>query len=905
MLQKQKVYSLIPIAILYYSVLLAQEINGSLDGNVTDNNGQPLTGVNIIFSGKSLPQNTGTTTDVEGYFRAVSLPVGNLDIELQYLGFQVKRIKNVVIYLGKTTSLGTIVLKPSPLEGEEVVITADRLYIDPYSTALSSNLNFDQFETLPTDRDFYSMISLLPQANTSYLGDDVNIAGSTGQENAYYIDGLNTTDMYKAIGGTELPYNFVKAVEYKSAGYSAEYGRSTGGIINLITFSGDNDLRINGFGYFTNNTLSADARRGFIDVKTGNFSRYDAGFSIGGPFIENQLWYFGAYNIQFENEELRLVNLGEDTDKKIKHIFAGKITWRPNNRLNLFLSAFGDPTTWDRIGKNDIAPGSPTSLGNRDVILSKRKEGSVNLSLNSNYMLDIVNQNLLISGNLAWHNGRSQSDPATDIGKEEPLFIDYTTGVWSGGYGESFDRRSERTSASISAELFAGKSSVKIGFQYENNVFHEDWRWLSNGPSNAGMILKYSDNLFLALPLDYQAKVRNMVLSYYMQGAFTFHPRFLLNLGLRWDGQYFKGFSTGIEREITDQFQPRLGFVIQPGKIGTQKITASYGRFYEQIPTWILGIMQELYQEAYWYFDDPFQNPDDGVFMPVAEPGNRIWDARLRGEHFDEFTLGYETFLFQNYKLGIRGIYRQTLEVIQNSDDPNTGIVQHLVGNPGNGLLDFFPDPQRDYRALELTLEKTGGEHFNFFASYVFSRNYGNYTGLYSSDYGFDITNGGPAFDYPEQLINATGLLPNDRTHVFKFNGSYRSNFGLTSGLNFIWQSGTPLSELGRLLPRGNFTIVPDRFLSQRGTAGRSPAIWDLNLRLVYHLGQHINLHSNTKIILDVLHIFSQRKAVFYDQVHYYNVDENNNPIVKNPTYLEPILYQQPMIIRLGLEVEI
>jgi len=135
-------------------------------------------------------------------------------------------------------------------------------------------------------------------------------------------------------------------------------------------------------------------------------------------------------------------------------------------------------------------------------------------------------------------------------------------------------------------------------------------------------------------------------------------------------------------------------------------------------------------------------------------------------------TLGYERQVKNDFKFNIRGIYRTTREIIQNVDDPVTGVGQALNGNPGRGILSFMPKPKREYTALELTLEKSGGQRFNFWASYVLSRTYGNYTGLYSSDYNLDLPNAGMAFDNPARLKNAMGLLPNDRTHVFKFVGS-------------------------------------------------------------------------------------------------------------------------------------
>jgi hypothetical protein len=213
-----------------------------------------------------------------------------------------------------------------------------------------------------------------------------------------------------------------------------------------------------------------------------------------------------------------------------------------------------------------------------------------------------------------------------------------------------------------------------------------------------------------------------------------------------------------------------------------------------------------------------------------------------------------------------------------------------------------MPDPERKYTALGITLEKHRGKNLNFLASYVLSRTYGNYTGLFSSDTGLDLPNVGLQFDNPEQLVNATGLLPNDHTHVLKFNGSYRFDFGLSAGAFFLWQTGSPLSELGAHPdPTETFSYS---FLRERGTVGRTPAIWDLNLRLTYNLNRVLKTNFRQKLILDVFHLFSQRKAVKVEQAHFFAIDPNTGEqISENSNYLEPLLFQPPMTIRLGLEI--
>jgi hypothetical protein len=84
--------------------------------------------------------------------------------------------------------------------------------------------------------------------------------------------------------------------------------------------------------------------------------------------------------------------------------------------------------------------------------------------------------------------------PRTPAGRQEPLFIDLTTGSWSGGHGNEWDRMSSRKSASLSASIQAGPHVTKFGVQYEDNRLREDWRWLSGGPDSAGVIMRVAAN---------------------------------------------------------------------------------------------------------------------------------------------------------------------------------------------------------------------------------------------------------------------------------------------------------------------------------------------------------------------------------------------------------------------------
>ncbi|MCG8608069.1 TonB-dependent receptor, partial [bacterium] len=528
---------------------------------------------------------------------------------------------------------------------------------------------------------------------------------------------------------------------------------------------------------------------------------------------------------------------------------------------------------------------------NPDPFLGKWEEGGINFSMQGNY---IFKNHFLLEGVISRYDAHRKAEPATERGLTEPLFMDNTTGIWSGGYCCRNDHHSIRTSGSLTGTQFLGNHVLKAGFQYENNELDEYWVWHTDtAPDNAGAIVKNADNFYVTLPLDFQPTVRNRVYSLFTQTTLAFASRFRLHAGLRWDGQYFKGLQSKRESSITGQFQPRLGFTYQLGELGSQKISGSYGRFYEQIPNQPLSfVFGPNEQERFSYDHDPREDPSGGRVFKVEA----VVPTDLKGQHFDEFILGYERQIDRHFKAGIRGIYRTIREIIELGFEPESGL--GVMGNPGRGALSFAPEAKREYKGLELTVEKSRGGKLNFFASYVLSRNSGNYTGLFASDTGQPI---------PHQTLvsreseTSAGLLPNDRTHVFKFNGSYNLISGLTSGVSFIWQTGTPLSEFGRLSGQPGLNRI---HLRPRGTVWRTPAIWDLNLRFTYNLNKLLRSRFQQKLILDIFHLFSQRKPVHLEQHHFLAVNpQTGEQILENPNYLEPLLYQPPMTVRLGLEV--
>ncbi|MCJ7582619.1 MAG: TonB-dependent receptor [Candidatus Aminicenantes bacterium] len=879
---------------LFASLGWAQESTGDLEGRVLDPEGNAMASVDIQISGPSLQGVRRTRTDAQGYFRTLLLPVGEYSVKLSSAAFAEVTFEKVSIRLGTTTTLGEIHLEKRVAEEFEITVTAEKPIIDPVSTTLGTTLEFTTYESLPLHRNYRSIISLIPQANTSYYGDEVNISGSQGQENAYFIDGINVTEPVYARMNTNLPYNFVKEIEVKTGGYEAEFGRAMGGIVNVITQTGGNDFRGQLFGFFTNHNFAGNFREGAVQQKIDNFSDSDFGLSLGGPIVHDKLWFFLAYSPNFEDKKIEIPGLGLHNDQKRSHLFAGKLTWQAAPNTNFEFTILGDPSKHKKIASTfaDIIP-VPNTVLNADPYLGDIREGGYNLSLHGRH---IVNEKLFLEASISQYKRSAHDGPLTGRGSTDPFFYDLLSGTISGGYGRVIKGYATRKSAQASGSLFLGRHNLKAGFSFEDNFVDGTF---DNMAGEDGLTPSL---IFLIAPSVYwttwsakSATVHNRILSFFAQDSWLVSRRLKLNAGLRWDGQFFIGGDGKIAQRITDQWQPRIGFIYQLGELGSQKIFGSYGRFYEQIPlsiSWGFHAPQNYHEIL--YFHDPRLDHQGGLDNDLSS--GIIPEVKgLKGQHFDEFTLGYERRVGDKFKIGVRGIYRNLLQVVDDGFDPVT--MNYTMGNPGEGNLSFLPKFKRQYVGLELTLEKRSGK-LTYFASYVLSRNYGNYPGIIDTDAGWTYPNANFS-DFLEQWINSTGLLPNDRTHVFKLFGSYFFKFGLSIGTNVFLQSGTPLNEFGTF-------SVPGRiiFLKERGTAGRTPTIWDLNIRLKYDLGKLTGTGFRPKFIVDLFHLFSRQKAVIFDQLHYLGVDALGNQVALNPNYLSPSLYQPPWMLRFGFELD-
>ncbi|HEX3251128.1 MAG TPA: TonB-dependent receptor [Pyrinomonadaceae bacterium] len=337
------------------SAVAQTSTTGSIEGTVTDTAGAAVPGVAVKVTSPNLISAQTATTDSSGRYKVSNLPPGRYAVTVEAdKGFAKFEKNEVEVNLSKTTSV-EVQLQPAGAQATVTVTDTAGAAVDVSGNTTGSNVSSDQFSNFPTQRTVQGLYTIAPTATRSGLRDatgrdrDPSVAGGSGPENNYILDGVNVTDPAFGGSGANLPFEFVQEVEIKTGAYGPEYGRSTGGIFNVITKSGGNQFHGDIFGYGTTKGLVREVKNfPFTGSAFTGFSEADVGGDIGGPIIKDKLWFFGAFNPQRRSNYYLTQTFHQPVSNKVTiPFYAGKITWALNSKNTFTASTFGDFTKID------------------------------------------------------------------------------------------------------------------------------------------------------------------------------------------------------------------------------------------------------------------------------------------------------------------------------------------------------------------------------------------------------------------------------------------------------------------------------------------------------------------------------------------------------------------------------
>jgi outer membrane receptor protein involved in Fe transport len=289
----------------------AQVAGATLSGSVTDPSGASIPNATVSIKNVATGEAREVSSNSDGFYSAPNLLPGDYEVTTSSTGFSKAEQKGIVLTVGAQQTLN-ITLKPGAVT-ETVQVTSAPPDVQTSSSAISSTVDSKTVRELPLNgRDWTSLATLEPgvvsipnQATTSFnankgnrgFGNQLSDSGHRPNENSYRLNGVSINDYTNASPGGATGLNLgVDAVQEFSVittGYTAEYGRTSGAIINAITKSGAN--QVHGTGFFFDRDSIFDARNYFDGAKIAPFRRIQFGGSGGAPIVKDRTFFFVSY----------------------------------------------------------------------------------------------------------------------------------------------------------------------------------------------------------------------------------------------------------------------------------------------------------------------------------------------------------------------------------------------------------------------------------------------------------------------------------------------------------------------------------------------------------------------------------------------------------------------------------
>lgn len=544
-----------------FSEAFAQRQTGSIQGRVVDTEGKPLPGAFVyVYSPDLMGIRTYMATD-KGKFRIPGLPPGLYKVMAEAPEFKTVSAENIAVRVGMTITL-RITLERSAAE-EEVTVEINPPTADAQSSKTSVNTEKELLNDIPFSKNFQDVInSAAGTASGGFLENSV-AHGSTVRASTYSLDGLALNDPVGRILHSAVNFDLIEEVEVDASGHPAEVGLTGGAYINVVTKSGGNRHSGSADAYYSDHTL-ASRLRPKDELSAPGVSRppvdnylWDISFSLGGPILEDTLWYFTNFRTIFQSQTTPLIpwedplgsnhlpfnqRSSEKTEFfKLSSQFVPQLKVTASvNAAQRYQSAYEPTLSWN------LPQQATLILDNEKSLMAT---GSLSYTIDPNTYLDLK-------------GGYSQQKiplKLNDKGQSNPQYIDQGTGfVWgSSRFNEILERKRFQAQAAITRfqdRLMAADHELKAGAEYEYD-FGEDAVWkednlivdyyygspyyfgLEQSPSTGTTVGKGKISFSIAgkqqVELNPKSELRR--LGFFAQDAMTFADRLTLSLGLRFD----------------------------------------------------------------------------------------------------------------------------------------------------------------------------------------------------------------------------------------------------------------------------------------------------------------------------------------------------------------------------------
>ena len=636
------------------SAIHAQVITGTILGSVTDQSGAALPGVTVTVKNHDTGLTRSVLTDASGGYRASGLSLGGYEVRAELEGFQVVLRKGITLTVGREAVVNFKLALARV--SETVVVQAEAPLVNTTESTVSHLVDEQKIHELPLNgRDFSQLILLQPgvilsrnSASSANVGRGlkISVAGSRPNQNLFTLDGTDYNDALNnapaSAQGLMTGVETIKEFQVLTNSMSAEYGRASGGVFNVVTKSGTNDMHGSAFEFHRNDRYDS---KSFFDQTKPDFRRNQFGASAGGPLVRDRTFFFASFEGLRETKGITSVSTVLD-DNARQGILPGKATIKVNPLVVPYLNLF--PRTNGKILGAGAAEyisvfqrGSfqNFAMGRFDQNFSERDSGFLrylydnshfdelvlfpefpNLVQNEKQVLTIEERHVVSPTVLnEARAGINRSNPREDINPLDPhsdiAFVPgkpfgqiQITGLTEIGTDRNNPRNFSQNLYQFTDNVFwgTGRNHFKSGINLEHFRYDGFSDSRSRGRLRFASIEDFLNgrtrDFELAKPgSDFERHYRQNLVGTYIQDDFQAKPRLMLNLGLRWefvttpkerDGKVSNLRSINdpavtvgdplFKNPTYKNLAPRLGFAWDATGDGRTAIRGGAGVFYEQ-----------------------------------------------------------------------------------------------------------------------------------------------------------------------------------------------------------------------------------------------------------------------------------------------------------------------------------
>ena len=980
-------------------------------------------GAEVLVESKETGFKRSIKPDASGRFNLASVPTGTYSVSLVRGGRVVNKQDGIEVRLsqGSEVILGV---------AQTVQIVASRAArIDTTSATSAAVFTAKDLERLPVAGNVGAIIQLAPnttKGDSRYGGTNApSFGGASASENAYYINGFPVTTLLTQVGFSQLPFNSIAQAQVLTGGYGAEFGRSTGGVVNMITKRGSNNWEAGGAISWEPKDLRSKERNVYYEptgVLSGGVA-FDGKLRLynelnrderttvsaygGGPLIKDKLFFFGAFEqLDRQRESVRTANTSpiynisaatQSSSFEERHVrvprYLMKFDWAIADNHTLEYTRISDDVKDNRsyygfnyatLQRTGVQNGGASYQNWGPTPVAAQQGATVDIAKYTGYLTDNLTVTALVGQTRTAHMqspvGYNPALPQININGAQAPGLTYTApqtiagnlltpGAYDENKGTRFDlewklNSSHKLRAGVdynTIKSLAGTSTAGgqlwtyykatnpgdvpyVGAAAPNSV-------AGNALAQQGYYVESSRFSAASTP-----KVKQQ--AQYIEDQWQVNKDLLVIAGLRnegFDNQNGDGLSY---IKLNKQLAPRLAAVWDMQGDSSSVIKASLGRYHVPLPTNVAvrgaGSSYNA-RTAYAYTGiDPTTGAPTGLTAlgPLYSSNNEYGQAKdprevaaqnMKGNYQDELAIGIERALMKGWTGSAKVTYRTLRTALddhcddrpfyawaaRNNVNSSNWHYNCALFNPGidnTFTIDIDGDQKletikltaadlgiakvkRTYAALDLGLEHAFNGKWWGKINYTLSRNFGNAEGQLLSDIGQGDVATTQAYDFPEFSVNATGKLPNNRTHQLKAFGYYQlmPEFGV--GGNVVFASGRPKNCIGNAPvaapssapfvvggPVTTYSGYGSAFFfcngvaSPRGSAGTLPPEFTSDLNFVYAPA----FAPGVKLKADIFNVLNRQVAEVIEERY------NSGTGLRN-TYGAVQSYSAPRVVKLTI----